>query len=172
MIVRFSKYDFLIPGEISRRHSKNSIKKYIFSRSKKIVEKVGFFFRDQKLSEQKKSMKKSMKIENFEISKNNRKIEILKFSFFIDFSEDFFSENFLVSKNIFSTFSRFFFDLECFYLCMDFFLYQSEIFSGIQKSYLENRASILKLFKIKNQLFWHRFPDFRTLAYSVTYTDP
>ena len=71
-----------------------------------------------------------------------KKIEILKFPFFIDFSEDFFSENFLISKNIFSTFSRKFFDLEIFYFCVDFFLYQSEIFSGIQKSYLENRTII------------------------------
>ena len=45
---------------------------------------------------------------------------------------------------------------EIFYLdffCMFFFLYQSEIFSGIQKSYLENRASIIKLFKIKIPIF-------------------
>ena len=98
------------------------------------------------------------KFQNFE--NFPKKIEILKFSFFIDFSEDFFSEKKMVSKNIFSAFSTNFFDLELFYFCVDFFLYQSEIFSGIQKSYLENRASIIKLFKIKNPLFYTNFSRF------------
>ena len=50
-------------------------------------------------------------------------------------------------KHIFSTFV---FDLEKMSFIVDIFLYQSEIFPETQKSYLENRANILKLFKIKN----------------------
>ena len=46
--VEFSKYDFWIPGKISHRHSKKSIKKYFLSRSKKFVEKVGKYFSRQK----------------------------------------------------------------------------------------------------------------------------
>ena len=67
MIVRFSKYDFWNPGEISHRHRKKSIKKYFSSRSKIFVEKVEkIFFETKKLSIF-FSMKKPMKIENFEI---------------------------------------------------------------------------------------------------------
>ena len=52
---------------------------------------------------------------------------------------------------------------------MDFFLYQSEICSGIQKSYLENRTSIIKSFKIKNPIFLTQISGFPC---TVTYTDP
>ena len=75
----------------------------------------------------------------------------------------------LVSKNIFRLFWQSFFDLENIYFISGFFLYQSEIFSGIQKSYLENRASILKLFKIKKPIILTQISGF---PYSVTYTDP
>ena len=45
-------------------------------------------------------------------------------------------------EKYFFDFFEIFFDLEMFYFFVDFFLYKSEIFSGIQKSYLENRAII------------------------------
>mgnify|MGYP003718817679 CR=1 FL=1 len=50
-------------------------------------------------------------------------------------------------------------DLKTFF-CMDFLLYQSEIFPRIQKAYLEKRAIILKLFKIKNPIFSILFSEF------------
>ena len=142
--------------------------KIMFSRPKHFVEKVGeIFFEIKKIGGN--------------LWKNQWKTKIPTFRFF-----DFFSRNFGIfnfhwlfrrfflrkkncSKNKFSTFSRKFFDLEKFYFCMDFFLYQSEIFSGIQKSYLENRARILKLYKTKNPNILTQISGFPC---SVTYTDP
>ena len=121
-----------------------------FSWRKCIFKNRKIFFRDHFFS--KKNLLKSqwkMKISIFRFFLIF--FEKSKFSFFIDFSKDFFIENFLVSNNIFSTFSTNFFGHEK--KIMDFFLYQSGICSGIQKSYLENRASILKSFKIKNPVF-------------------
>ena len=74
----------------------------------------------------------------------------------------------LVSKNIFSIFSTTFFDLENLYFCMDFFVCQSEISPGIQKSYLENRAIILKIRKTTKTKFLPYFPDFGTLLRGAT----
>ena len=46
---------------------------------------------------------------------------------------------------------------------------KSKICPGIQKSYLENRVSIFKLFKTKNPVFPTQISG---ILYSVTYTDP
>ena len=51
-----------------------------------------------------------------------------------------------------------FFDLFMKYFLTDFFLYKPKIYSGIQKSYLENRASILKVSKINIPFFHFLFP--------------
>ena len=53
-----------------------------------------------------------------------------------------FLEKKLSRKNIFRTFSRFFFDFEKFYFIFGKNILKSKIWSGIQKSYLENRTSI------------------------------
>ena len=42
----------------------------------------------------------------------------------------------------------------------DFFLYQSQISAGIQKSYLEHRAIILKVRKMQNPSFGASFSGF------------
>ena len=62
-----------------------------------------------------------------------------------------------------------FFDLENFYFCVDFFLCQSEISPGIQKSYLEYRASILKVRKINIPHFWSLFVQ---ILYTFTWRYP
>ena len=116
----------------------------------------------------KKSLKSQWKFKNLKFQKQFEKIEISKFWIFIDFSMIFF-ENFLVSKNIFRTFFKIFFGFEKFYVIFGKNILKSKICPGIQKSYLENRASILKLFKIKNPLFSTQITGF---PYSVTYTDP
>ena len=72
---------------------------------------------------------------------------------------------FFCLEKYFSIFSTLF--LVSKYFCR-FFLYKSKIFSGIQKSYLEKRANIIKLFKIKNPFFLHRFPDFRMVLRTPT----
>ena len=76
------------------------------------------------------------------------------------------------SKIIFRTFPNFFFGLEKFSKTFRKNIIKSKICSGIQKSYLENRTGILKLFKIKNPVFLHRLRKYRTVPYTVTYTDP
>ena len=60
MLVRFSKYDFWIPGEILDLYRKNSVKKIKTTH----VEKVGKYFSRLKRSKN-VPMKKSMKNENF-----------------------------------------------------------------------------------------------------------
>ena len=97
-------------------------------------------------------MKISKNQKIFEIS--SKKIEISKFSFFIDFFIENFFEHFLVSKHSFSTFSTKCFDLEKTYFLMDFLLCRCEIFPGIQKSYLENHTGKLKIRKIEKSLFF------------------
>ena len=69
---------------------------------------------------------------------------------FNPFSEDFSPNIFWFRKIILWLFRDFF--LSRIFLCVDFFLYQSEILSGIQKSYLENRATILNPFEIQNAI--------------------
>ena len=57
---------------------------------------------------------------------------------------DFFKEKILGLEKYFPFFSRNIFDLKNLYFVLDCFLYQPQIFPGIQKSYLENRAIILE----------------------------
>ena len=75
-----------------------------------------------------------------------------------------FQWKFLVSKKISKIFFRYFFkiffDFENFYFWFEKNILKSKIWSGTQKSYLENYTSILKLFKIKNPLFLTLFPGF------------
>ena len=74
-----------------------------------------------------------------------------------------------LEKICFRFFQDFFFDFENFYFLFEKNILKSEIWSGIQKSYLEHRASIIKLFKVKNPFFLTQISGF---PYSVTYTDP
>ena len=80
--------------------------------------------------------------------KNQRKFKI--FDFFsrknrnFEFSltcQWFFSRFFLVSKKYFSNFFKIFFDFEKCYFIFGKNILKSKIWSGIQKSYLENRTS-------------------------------
>ena len=83
----------------------------------------------------KKTLEKSMKNENFENSKIFRKMfEFSKFSFFIDFSKVFFSENFSVSKNIFRFFRQNFFILKK-YIFVWIFFYINPKFSKDSKKH-------------------------------------
>ena len=72
-------------------------------------------------------------------------------------------------KIFFRYFFKIFFDFENFYFLFKKNILKSKIWSGTQKSYLENYTSILKLFKIKNPIFLTQISGF---PYSVTYTDP
>ena len=82
MLVRFSKYDFWIPEQILDFSIFFPKIKYIFSKSKKNLEKVRkIFFRDQTISE-KKNIEKSMKIQNFEFSIFSQKNQNFKISNF------------------------------------------------------------------------------------------
>ena len=56
--------------------------------------------------------------------------------------------------NFFLFFFEKIFDLEKNYFFSDFFLYQSKNFPGIQKSYLEKRATNLKVRTKKSELFY------------------
>ena len=47
--------------------------------------------------------------------------------------------------------------MKIWYFLFWIFLYQSKILPGIQKSYLEHRAIILKMWKYKNQVFLNKF---------------
>ena len=107
-------------------------------------------FRDQNVF-QKKLPEKSIKNENSEIDFSR----ISKFSLFIDFSKEKVLETFW-SRKYFSILFREMFDLNFINFCMDFSLYQSEIFPGIQKSYLE--VSKTKLTDRK-----HKMPTFLCL---------
>ena len=72
-------------------------------------------------------------------------------------------------KNIFSAlFRKIFSSQENLFFSGTKFL-KSKIYSGIKKSYLENRTSILNEFKIKNPTF---LTHISLKLYSVTYTDP
>ena len=112
-------------------------------------------FRDQKIFE-KKSMKKSMKNENFKISIFSGKI-------FIDFFIEKNRKMFGLEKYFFDFFDIFF-NLENIYFLMDFFLYRSEIFPRFQKSYLENRAVSLNIRKTKKLSFFVLNPGQRPPA--------
>ena len=91
MIAGISKYDFWNPEQVSDWYRKNPHKKN--SRSKKISKKSKIFFKPKKF--RRENLRKSQwKMTISKFRKFSEKIEILKFSFFIDFSEDFFSENF------------------------------------------------------------------------------
>ena len=90
-----------------------------------------------------KNQFKTWKFQNFPKSWN--------FHFFYWLFQRFLFRTFFVSKNMFRFFFEIFFHLETFYLCMDFSLYQSKNFPGIQKSYLENRAMNLNIRKTGSQ---------------------
>ena len=62
-------------------------------------------------------------------------------------------------KNFVSKKKRFFFEIEKNVFFFETKFLKSKICPGIQKSHLENRASILKSIKIKISIFLHRFPD-------------
>ena len=130
--------------DIEKNPSKNKKiqDQHIFSK------KSGNIFSRPKKFREKKSMKKSMKNENFKISIFSGFFsEISKFSIFIDFFIDF--PRFFCSRKLFFRLFR-----QCFiYFLMDFFLYRSEIFPRFQKSYLENRAVSLNIRKTKSSLF-------------------
>ena len=104
---------------------------------------MSIFYRKQK------SMKKSMKIQNFEISKIFRKFsEISKFWIFIDF----FIENFVGKKSIFLDPENFrpkvfgfFFDDKNFRQKISDHLFRCQMIPRFRKSHLEQRATIIKL---------------------------
>ena len=100
-------------------------------------------------------MKKSMKIENFDFFRKNRKFRIFDFHRLFHRT---FSRFFFISKNVFCFFAQIFFHFEKICFWFYFLLYRSEIFQRFQKSYLENHASKLKIRKIANAKFFHKFP--------------
>ena len=65
-----------------------------------------------------------------------------------------------IMKKIFCFFFEKHFDLEKNYFFSDFFLYQSKKIPGIQKSYLQKRATNLKVRTKKIRTFLHCVPDF------------
>ena len=103
--------------------------------------------------------------------KNYRKVnensKFWNFEFSLTFRWFCFLDFFWSRKKYFSDFFKIFFDFEKKNLEKN--ILKSKICSGIQKSYLENRTSILKLFKIKNPIF---LTQIEKIPYSVTYTDP
>ena len=77
--------------------------------------------------------------------------EILKFSCFkLIFPKICISKMFGLEKYFSICFEKIF-HVENFYFCMNFSLYQSKNFPGIQKSYLENRAMNLNIRKTGSQ---------------------
>ena len=139
------------------------IEKYFFEK---------YFFETKKFPKN-IPMKKSMKNENFEISKNFvEKIEISKFSFFVDFfigqfSEIFWSRKNIFRKNIFSI-KHFFDQTFVSEKCFDH-IFRSPKSPRFQKSYLESRVMSLnrrKTSEFKNAKFFCR--DSRIL---VTFGD-
>ena len=85
-------------------------KKIFFLEMKNIFRKSAEFFFETKKCSKNFLMKKSMKNQNFKISIfRARKIEILKFWFFIDFFIKKFFEHFLVSKKNSALFRKIFF---------------------------------------------------------------
>ena len=155
MVARCSKYDFRNLGIIWDRNmwseffwSKNFRRKKI---RKLLVENfLGPTFFD--FWSKKNSLKQSMKIQNIEIEKKSK---FRNFELSLTFRW-FFSRFFCLEKIFFELFQDFFrFWKVLFYFWKN--ILKSKICSGIQKSYLENRASILKSFKIKNPLFFTNF---------------
>ena len=133
MIVRFYKYDFWIPEQIFSKTND------IFSRPKEKSESSKTYFPGPK------NVRKSFCKKSNEIKKKT------KFRFFGKFSKFWFFIDFSL-ENYFSNFSEIFFGLENFSKTFRKNIIKSKICSGIQKSYLENHTSILKLFKIKNPI--------------------
>ena len=135
--------------------------------------------RDQTIfaKKSKKYFSRPKKIEHFSYEKVNEKWTFQNFDFFSKFQkcefpltfQCFFSEFFLSRKNIFRMFFKIFFDFENVYFIFGENILKSEICSGIQKSYLENRTSIIKLFKLKNTFF---FTSFGWFWWRVTYNCP
>ena len=129
LVARFSKCDFWIPGKFLIYIETNPQTKYTFSRSKMFLEK--------------KQRKIFFEIKNFLFEKV-KIIYFLKhyrtFQFSLTFSK-IFQRN---SKNISPIFYDKHFWSWKFLFWYGFFLYQSQNFPGIQKSHLENRATILE----------------------------
>ena len=98
------------------------------------------------------------KFQNFDFSSSkNRNFEILIFHWLFH-QKNF--EHFLVSKKKIRHFSeKYFSSQEKIFFSGTNFL-KSKIWSGIQKSYLENYTSIIKLFKIKNPVFLTQISGF------------
>ena len=121
MLARFSKYDFWIPGKILDLYRKKSTKNKMFRDQLFLSKKSKKYFPRPKIFEEKIIWKinEKWKFQNFDFYLEKNKI--LKFSLFIDFFIGIFFENFLVSKNIFSTFSTNCFDLENFIFLWNFF---------------------------------------------------
>ena len=113
---------------------------------------------DRKIRNRKFSLESQYKI--FEkIEKFSRKsFEI--FDFFILIFQWKFLVSKKISKNIFSILFQDFFRFRKNIFLFEKNILKSKIWSGTQKSYLENYTSILKLFKIKNPLFLTLFPGF------------
>ena len=172
MIVRFSKYDFWIPEQILD-FKKFVPEKNIFSWDEKYFSEKCRKICFRNFFEKSKITKKSLKI-NTKISGKIRKKIPPGFSpkilyWFSMKSFDFFYFSKTIQKIFFRHFSeKYFSSQEKIFFPGTNFL-KSEIWSGIQKSYLENYTSIIKLFKIKNPVFLTQIPGF---PYGVTYTDP
>ena len=130
---------------------------YFFFREKNLkksklknIEKVRKIFFPDFFENQKKSLKNQYK--KFEKSQNISGEILIFFEFFyIDFSMKIFGVEKKIIKTIFSRFFTKNFSITIF--SKYFLLLQGKISSGIQKSYLEHRASILKIRKLQN-------PDF------------
>ena len=106
------------------------------------------------------SMKKSMKIQNFEISKNFRKNRNFKnFEFSLTFSTIFFSiknRKKLVPKKFRPKSVRIFFDENVFDKNIFVHLFRSQISPRFQKSRLEKRAGIKKIRKGRPGRPWYK----------------
>ena len=152
MIARCSKYDFWNLGTIWDRNGySKKIWSIIFS-SKKIRKRlVEFFWGTKKIRflPEKFSMKKSMKIRNFEnLILFRKNIEISKFWIFIDFFNELFfrtkSKLFGPKKNSTNNFRIFFSTKKCPSKFSDY-LFRSQMIPRFRKSHLEQRATNLKI---------------------------
>ena len=129
------------------------------------------FKAEKKFGKVRKNIFRTQKIFDFfrkKSFKNQWKFKKSKFRFFEKFSKFWFFIDFSL-ENYVSDFSEILFGLENFSKMFWKNIIKSKICSGIQKSYLENHTSILKLFKIKNPLFLTQILENPA---GVTYTDP
>ena len=146
LIARFSKYDFWIPGKIS-----DGCRWTIFSTTKKIMTKI---WRKQSFFSVFFS-RCFLKFFDFRCF-----LKFFDFWFFGKFWKSDFFQHFFDFRKKSQFFSDVFFVMKKICFQNIFHLHLSEIFSGIQKSYLENHAMSVKIRKIKKSFFFATFRGF------------